>query len=139
MTPATMGKHFDDLPALAPFRKRLGELASRNIVEREEFVNTGVGLLDLKLQCVAGIAPRHWPRAPNGMLACKWCKLMCLRLTDRRSAAGRALDHFSNQMDRERPPGPLERLVIPPLVRARIYSPLSRKPQARDPAGLGPP
>ena len=32
MTPATTGKHFDDLPALAPLRKRLGELASRNIL-----------------------------------------------------------------------------------------------------------
>ena len=33
-----------------------------------------------------------------------WCKLMCLRLTDRRSAAGRALDHFSNQEDRDARP-----------------------------------
>ncbi len=31
MTPAITGKHFDDMPALAPLRKRLGELASRNI------------------------------------------------------------------------------------------------------------
>src|SRR5688572_738333 len=38
-----------------------------------------------------------------------------------------------------RPPGPLERLVIPPLVRARIRSPLGRKPQAPDRAGSGPP
>jgi hypothetical protein len=34
----------------------------------------------------------------------QWCKLMCLRLTDRRSAAGRALDHFSNQEDRDARP-----------------------------------
>ena len=38
-----------------------------------------------------------------------------------------------------RPPGPLQRLVIPPLVRARICSPLGRKSQAQDRAGSGPP
>jgi hypothetical protein len=31
MTPATTGKHFDDMPALTSLRQRLGELASRNI------------------------------------------------------------------------------------------------------------
>jgi hypothetical protein len=31
MLPATTGKDFGDMPALAPLRKRLGELASRNI------------------------------------------------------------------------------------------------------------
>src|SRR5215475_15848311 len=38
-----------------------------------------------------------------------------------------------------RPPGPLQRLVISPLVRARRCSPLGRKPQAQDRAGSAPP
>ena len=62
---------------------------------------------------------------------------MCLRLTDRRSAAGRALDHFSNQEDRDKPAGPLERLVIPPLVRARICSPIGSKTAGAGPSGFG--
>src|SRR5215813_11755488 len=38
-----------------------------------------------------------------------------------------------------RPPGPLQRLVISPLVRARRCSPLGRKPQAQDRAASAPP
>ena len=44
------------------------------------------------------------PRRPRKICGPGWCKLMCLRLTDRRSAAGRALDHFSNQEDRDARP-----------------------------------
>jgi hypothetical protein len=32
MTPATTGKDFNDIPTLAPLRKRLGALASRNML-----------------------------------------------------------------------------------------------------------